>query len=525
MTRKYKFILLLLISTLIVLKSRAQEKATNCTSCFNQFMAQQGDYSSHLGLENNAYGNYSLAGGWLSQTTELGRASLAFGYKALAAEDVSFAFGFQASAMADKSFALGSNVTATGAGAKTFGANLNGLAPFTITIGTGYSSETPFVNGKEYSFAIVTKSNRPTLFVGKSPGPMDGTTGKVGIGTMEPMAKLHIHADEGEEASLLIEPYEWTDKTNAVIKLGNEEHQIATDGKHGMMFAVPTNRNFGFLNGKVGIGTNNPQATLDIEGDIRVSSFATEPGHHKIIFADENGMLFTDNIPLYDNMGNHVAEKDIVMNGHWIKHAESDENKGLYISQENRIGIGTSTPTAMLDVRSSNEAEIVAFSMQNKSAGFWAVNNTFAYGFGVDKDGIGHITANVNTPVNVINFYSNGKIGIGNAIPPAGTSHRLFVEGGITSEEVVVNSLTNSKEWPDFVFKKNYELKTLDELKKFIKKEGHLPGVPTAKDIEEKGQNLAKINAVLLEKIEELTLYLMKQQEEIEQLKKSTNEK
>ncbi len=71
-------------------------------------------------------------------------------------------------------------------------------------------------------------------------------------------------------------------------------------------------------------------------------------------------------------------------------------------------------------------------------------NKEFAYGFGVDKDGISHITANMSTPVNVINFYSNGKIGICNAIPPAGTSHRLFVEGGITSEEVVVNSLTNN---------------------------------------------------------------------------------
>jgi hypothetical protein len=273
------------------------------------------------------------------------------------------------------------------------------------------------------------------------------------------------------------------------------------------------------IEGNVRIATD-----LNIEGKLQVAQFATAPGEHKIIFADENGQLFTDNIPLYDNMGDHIAEMDIVTNGNWIKYGEEDENTGIFISSENKVGIGTSNPSSMLDVRSSGDASVVAFSSQANNAGFWAANSVFGYGFGVDIDGIGHIAANFNTPVNLMNFYSNGKISIGNATPSTGTSHRLFVEGGITSEEVVINALTSSKEWPDYVFKEDYSLMSIFELKEYINKNGHLPNVPTAVEIYKEGQNLGEINAVLVEKIEELTLYLIKQQEEIEYLKSKIDE-
>ncbi|MCF6341689.1 MAG: hypothetical protein L3J31_02645, partial [Bacteroidales bacterium] len=123
-----------------------------------------------------------------------------------------------------------------------------------------------------------------------------------------------------------------------------------------------------------------------------------------------------------------------------------------------------------------------------------------------------------------INFYPNGKVAIGNTLPPGGTSHRLFVEGGITSEEVVINVLNQDREWPDYVFKEGYELMPLNELKEFVSTNGHLPNVPTAKEVKENGQNLGELNAILLEKVEELTLYIMKQQEEIDNLKKLISE-
>ncbi len=78
--------------------------------------------------------------------------------------------------------------------------------------------------------------------------------------------------------------------------------------------------------------------------------------------------------------------------------------------------------------------------------------------------------------------------------------------------------------WSDFVFDKNYKLMPLNEVEKFYKENHHLPDVPTTKDIQEQGNNLGQTDAVLLQKIEELTLYMVKQQKEIEELKKQVQQ-
>ena len=70
--------------------------------------------------------------------------------------------------------------------------------------------------------------------------------------------------------------------------------------------------------------------------------------------------------------------------------------------------------------------------------------------------------------------------------------------------------------WSDFVFFKDYKLPTLKEVENHIKSKGHLQNIPSAKEVEENGILLGNMNAKLLEKIEELTLYTIKQQKELE---------
>jgi hypothetical protein len=78
--------------------------------------------------------------------------------------------------------------------------------------------------------------------------------------------------------------------------------------------------------------------------------------------------------------------------------------------------------------------------------------------------------------------------------------------------------------WPDFVFKDNYKLLPLTEVERFIKLNGHLPEVPSEEEIKKDGINVAEINAILLQKIEELTLYMIAQDKAIETLKKENLE-
>jgi hypothetical protein len=72
--------------------------------------------------------------------------------------------------------------------------------------------------------------------------------------------------------------------------------------------------------------------------------------------------------------------------------------------------------------------------------------------------------------------------------------------------------------WSDFVFHKNYRLTPLQELENFIQQRGHLPGIPTAAEVKAEGMELADMNARLLQKIEELTLYILQQEKRIRAL-------
>ncbi|RYE48592.1 MAG: hypothetical protein EOP48_21095 [Sphingobacteriales bacterium] len=103
---------------------------------------------------------------------------------------------------------------------------------------------------------------------------------------------------------------------------------------------------------------------------------------------------------------------------------------------------------------------------------------------------------------------TNGNVGIGVNLP----LEKLSVKGKIRAQEIKVDN-TN---WPDFVFKKGYVLATLDSTERHIKTLGHLPGIPSAQEIEKNGVSLGDMNAKLLQKIEELTLHLISIRKEMD---------
>ena len=74
--------------------------------------------------------------------------------------------------------------------------------------------------------------------------------------------------------------------------------------------------------------------------------------------------------------------------------------------------------------------------------------------------------------------------------------------------------------WPDYVFDNGYTLMPLGELEKYISRNNHMPGVPSAEDVEKDGSDLGEMNRILMEKVEELTLYIIDLQKQIDELKK-----
>ena len=98
----------------------------------------------------------------------------------------------------------------------------------------------------------------------------------------------------------------------------------------------------------------------------------------------------------------------------------------------------------------------------------------------------------------------------------AATGYSLSVNGKIACTEVLVQA---SVSWPDYVFKKDYNLASLDNLEQSIRENGHLPGLPSAKEVEVNGYQLGDMQKKVVEKVEELTLYAIEQGKMLQDLK------
>lgn len=104
---------------------------------------------------------------------------------------------------------------------------------------------------------------------------------------------------------------------------------------------------------------------------------------------------------------------------------------------------------------------------------------------------------------------ADGKVGIGTE---AFGAERLAVNGNIRAKEIKVEA----RDWPDYVFQKDYKISSLADLDRYIKANNHLPGIPTAQEVKQNGIELGEMNKLLLQKIEELTLHLIEKDKVIE---------
>lgn len=187
----------------------------------------------------------------------------------------------------------------------------------------------------------------------------------------------------------------------------------------------------------------------------------------------------------------------------------------LIISQATgEVFIGTDNPSVgrKLAVQTLNNSygishigeggNILSTRIGGTSAGFGTFSNT-------------HMRIFCNSRSDIFIAEATGNVGIG--YENFGT-YKLAVNGSVRSKEVVVET-----GWADYVFDKEYKLPSLSDVEKFIQQNKHLPNIPSAKEVEEKGLHLGDMQKKMMEKIEELTLYVIQQQKEIEALKEKNN--
>jgi hypothetical protein len=292
-------------------------------------------------------------------------------------------------------------------------------------------------------------------------------------------------------------------------------------------------------NGKVGIGEASPQATLQIKtstADASASDFQLVDNAGGTILSVRNDQKFTVGSgtqstqfviagtgylsgiysPAYASASNNVISfKDY--NGN--TRMTFDMSNGT----DGKLDVSGNIKAAGFILPTGAAAGMVLTSDANGNATWQTAtgSGTAGWGFGgnsvATSSALG-TTSNYDLPIITNNteqmrIGANGNVGIGTT---SIASYKLSVNGNIRTRKVRVDQDT----WADYVFENNYQLRPINELERYIQVEKHLPDVPSAAEVKKEGLDLGDNQAVLLKKIEELTLYVIEQNKKIEALQK-----
>lgn len=246
-------------------------------------------------------------------------------------------------------------------------------------------------------------------------------------------------------------------------------------------------------NGNVGIGTATPYNKLDVNGDINIS-----PG----------SSFKVGGVPISSAINS------------WQTNSTS-----LFYNTLPNVGIGTSSPTGTLTVYKS-ESPLFEVSNSLQKLQITVANNAWDGAIGSNPgDVVIRPYALQETDHNGLISYIPNELNDGNSYIKFGDAknglwvgifnNRVFrVDGLFVASEINVKVNV----WNDYVFSKSYKLPTLKSVEAFINANGHLPEVPSEKQVKEHGVNVSEINATLLKKIEEITLYVIELNKKVEKL-------
>lgn len=269
------------------------------------------------------------------------------------------------------------------------------------------------------------------------------------------------------------------------------------------------------VNHRVGIGTTSPVNKFDVRGDINLGATAqNSAGGNWIELKSASDPLDTRKAGILLGQAVGASSASGYIDFYTANYGVNYDTR-MRISKEGNVGIGTASPVTKLDVRGNINLGATAQNaaggnlIELRSASDPADTRKAAIFLGQSagtSSASGYIdfyTANYGVGYDTrMRISKDGNVGIGTTSPCSDC--KLAVNGKIRAKEIVVDT-----GWSDFVFYDNYTLMPLQEVEKFIKENQHLPGIPTAADVEKDGISLGNISAKLLQKIEELTLYMI----------------
>lgn len=354
----------------------------------------------------------------------------------------------------------------------------------------------------------------------------------VGINTSTPGNKLSIKADIEGESGLQLQSLKSTsnakDGNGTFLSVDSLGNVILV--KNSGFVTTPTGTTSTFWNNR----GNNIQNTND--GDVQltknlivgeaISSNRLEIADGGIVFKRMNArttpLTANGKALSLDNFGNVILVENtpppIVSEWQSIGNNITNKNSGK-VSIQNELEVSGNVTTNNLTIKTGKIKFDNLSSRSNALASNGKVLTLDAAGNVVlANDGVGNTDPSLwKKTGNRVELKSPGQVIIGEGITKMPANFNLFVSKGILAERVRV-AVPNSEKWADYVFKPDYRLMPLRDVKRFISTYGHLPNMYAAEEAAETGMDVLEMNVKLLEKIEELTLYGIHADERIEHL-------
>jgi hypothetical protein len=267
------------------------------------------------------------------------------------------------------------------------------------------------------------------------------------------------------------------------------------------------------LTNNVGIGTTTPNSLLHVNGTSAVVTVSenrtTGLNMNGIFSASTNtsqgqfGSIGNNaNAPFNSLDGVYMMNRTSGSNLYFTTNNLGVEGKAMTITSSGNVGIGEVNPAYKLFVNSQNNSSSASVLFHGKYYGSSiSTEQTAAPYYALDVRG--GATPSGGSGNSLLYVRADGNISIGTT---DSKGYKFAVNGSAIATSMTVKLYAN---WPDYVFKKDYQLPSLREVKAYIDQNRHLPEIPSAEEIAKDGLNLGEMNKLLMKKVEELTLYLI----------------
>lgn len=351
----------------------------------------------------------------------------------------------------------------------------------------------------------------------------------VGIGTANPQRKLHIDVGNFVFSGLMLTNTATGATSNDGIHLGIQYQADNAANRYGFLnvkedipFFIGTNSsNYLTISntGNFGFGVSSPEVRMEVDGILRLRGLGAL--EKRVVFRDNAGTADMGSIGhLNDNVISIASNKGGLQ---FSKFYFDIENEKMGVgaipgSSDGKILVSynSSTGNPHLTLRETTVSDYSRLEFANTGGTrVWHIAGQVVAGTGTTNRENDRLNIWNSGWGDIMTFRGDGRVGIRTTNPAVG--YALSVDGKIICEELRVQL---SGAWPDYVFQDQYQLPSLQMVENFIRTQKHLPGIPTAAQIEKEGLDMGDMQKRMMEKIEELTLYVIQQQKEIDLLKK-----